>query len=115
MATRQDQEGGSRLWRGMRHLIFGEDSEPTLREEIEEAIDEAEESRPVAGDLSPTERQMLRNLLHFGERTAGDICVTRGDIVAVPSTIALFPSDSTTFAERETGPSVGVGRNSLMA
>src|SRR5947209_4762974 len=89
MATRQDQEGGSRLWRGMRHLIFGEDSEPTLREEIEEAIDEAEESRPVAGDLSPTERQMLRNLLHFGEQTAGDICVTRGDIIAVPSDIAF--------------------------
>jgi CBS domain containing-hemolysin-like protein len=88
MATRQD-DGRSRLWRGMRHLIFGEDSEPTLREEIEEAIDEAEESRPVAGDLSPTERQMLRNLLHFGEETAGDICVTRGDIMAVPSDISF--------------------------
>ena len=46
MATRHDDDGGSRLWRGMRHLIFGEDSEPTLRDEIEEAIDEAEESRP---------------------------------------------------------------------
>jgi len=88
MATRQD-EGGSRLWRGMRHLIFGEDSEPTLREEIEEAIDEHDEARPVAGDLSPTERQMLRNLLHFGEQTAGDICVTRGDIIAIPSTISF--------------------------
>jgi CBS domain containing-hemolysin-like protein len=86
MATRHEQEGGSRLWRGMRALIFG-DSEPTLREEIEEAIDEAEDSRPVAGDLSPTERQMLRNLLHFGERTAGDIAVTRGDMMAVPSRI----------------------------
>jgi CBS domain containing-hemolysin-like protein len=73
----------------MRHLIFGEDSEPTLREEIEDAIDEAEESRPVAGDLSPTERQMLRNLLHFGEETAGDIAVTRGDIIAVPSDISF--------------------------
>jgi CBS domain containing-hemolysin-like protein len=88
MATRQD-DGRSRLWRGMRHLIFGDDSEPTLREEIEDAIDEAEESRPVAGDLSPTERQMLRNLLHFGEETAGDICVTRGDIIAVPSDISF--------------------------
>jgi CBS domain containing-hemolysin-like protein len=88
MATRQD-DGGSRLWRGMRHLIFGEDSEPTLREEIEEAIDEAEDARPVAGDLSPAERQMLRNLLHFGEQTAGDICVTRGDIMAVPSDISF--------------------------
>jgi CBS domain containing-hemolysin-like protein len=88
MATRHD-EGGSRLWRGMRHLIFGEESEPSLREEIEDAIDEAEESRPVAGDLSPTERQMLRNLLHFGEQTAGEIAVTRGDIIAVPSYISF--------------------------
>ena len=89
MATRNDEAGGSRLWRGMRHLIFGEDSEPTLRSEIEEAIDEAEDARPVAGDLSPAERQMLRNLLHFGEQTAGDICVTRGDIIAVPSDISF--------------------------
>jgi CBS domain containing-hemolysin-like protein len=89
MATRNDEAGGSRLWRGMRHLIFGEDSEPTLREEIEDAIDEAEDSRPVAGDLSPSERQMLRNLLHFGEQTAGDICVTRGDIMSVQSDISF--------------------------
>src|SRR5690349_10728519 len=92
MATRHDQEGGNRLWRGMRALIFGEDNEPTLREEIEEAIDEAEESqggRPVAGDLSPAERQMLRNLLHFGERTAGEIAVTRGDIMSVSSNISF--------------------------
>ena len=88
MATRHD-EGGSRLWRGMRSLLFGEDSEQTLRDEIEEAIDEAEDQRPVAGDLTPTERQMLRNLLHFGERTAGDICVTRGDIVSVPATVTF--------------------------
>ena len=87
MATRQD-ESGSRLWRGMRSLLFGE-GEQTLRDEIEEAIDEAEDQRPVAGDLTPTERQMLRNLLHFGERTAGDICVTRGDIIAVPSRISF--------------------------
>jgi CBS domain containing-hemolysin-like protein len=88
MATRQD-DSGSRLWRGIQHLIFGEDAEPTLREEIEDAIDEAEESRPIAGDLTQSERQMLRNLLHFGEQTAGDICVTRGDIVAVPGDISF--------------------------
>ena len=88
MATRHE-EGGSRLWRGMRSLLFGEDSEQSLRDEIEEAIDEAEESRPVAGDLTPAERQMLRNLLHFGELTAGDIAVTRGDIIAVPQTIGF--------------------------
>jgi len=100
MATRGD-EGGSPLWRSMRHLIFGEESEPTLREEIEEAIDEAEESsasHPIAGDLGATERQMLRNLLHFGEETAGDICVTRGDIIAVPRDIS-FEALVRAFAE----------------
>ena len=99
MATRND-EGGSRIWRGMRSLIFGEDSEQTLRDEIEEAIDEAEDERPIAGDLTPTERQMLRNLLHFGEQTAGDICVTRGDIMAVPSTIS-FEDLVRAFADAE--------------
>jgi CBS domain containing-hemolysin-like protein len=99
MATNND-DTGSRLWRGMRALIWGEDSEQTLREEIEEAIDEAEESHPVAGDLTPVERQMLRNLLHFGDETAGDICVTRGDIVAVPQSIA-FDDLVKAFAEAE--------------
>jgi CBS domain containing-hemolysin-like protein len=100
MATRQDDDGGSRIWRGIQHLIFGDEAEQTLRDEIEEAIDEAEESRPVAGDLTPPERQMLRNLLHFGERTAGDICVTRGDTIAVPSDIG-FDELVRAFADAE--------------
>jgi CBS domain containing-hemolysin-like protein len=83
----------------MRSLIFGE-GETTLREEIEEAIDEADEQLQVAGDLTPVERQMLRNLLHFGNETAGDICVTRGDIVSVPSTIS-FDELVKAFAEAE--------------
>ena len=99
MATRND-DTGSRLWRGMRALLFGDDGETTLREEIEDAIDEAEETRPIAGDLTPVERQMLRNLLHFGDETAGDICVTRGDIVSVPSTIS-FDDLVKAFAEAE--------------
>ena len=32
---------------------------------------------------------MLRNLLQFGDQTAGDIAVTRGDIIAVPSDISF--------------------------
>lgn len=99
MATSND-DTGSRIWRGMRALIFGDEGETTLREEIEEAIDEAEDSRPVAGDLTPIERQMLRNLLHFGDETAGDICVTRGEIIAVPATIA-FDDLVQAFAEAE--------------
>jgi CBS domain containing-hemolysin-like protein len=32
---------------------------------------------------------MLRNMLHFGEKTAGDIAVPRSDIIAVDATIAF--------------------------
>jgi len=87
MASQPDT--GSRLWRGLRSLMFGEDSEPTLRHQIEEAIDEAEDEQPKKGDLSPLERQMLKNLLHFGDRTAGDICVTRGEILSAPRTSTM--------------------------
>ena len=97
MATNPD-EGPSRLWRGMRALIFGDDGETTMRDQIEEAIDDAEGERPITGDLSPHERQMLRNLLHFGDRTAGEVAVTRGDIIAVPDTIA-FDDLAAAFAD----------------
>ena len=82
-------DSSGRLWRGLRALLFGEDSEPTLRDQIEEAIEEHEGEAPTKGDLSPIERLMLRNLLHFGERTAGDVGVPRADIVAVPETISF--------------------------
>ena len=82
-------EGGHSFWRGLRTFLFGEESEATLREEIEEAIESHEGEPPAVGDLSPIERQMLRNLLHFGESTVADIAVTRGDIIAVASDISF--------------------------
>ena len=91
-------ENGSRLWRGMRALLFGDDGETSLRDQIEEAIDDAEGEEPVTGDLSPHERQMLRNLLHFSDRTAGEVAVTRGDIIAIPSTMS-FENLVRAFAE----------------
>jgi len=100
MATRNDDDGGSRLWRGMRSLLFGEDHEATLRDQIEEAIDDAEDEPIKRGDLSPTERQMLRNLLHFGDRTVGEVAVTRGDIVSVRSSVT-FEELIAAFAEAE--------------
>lgn len=65
--------------------------EPSLRDQIEDAIEEAEEDgeAPASGDLSAIEREMLRNLLHFGERTVGDVAVPRSDIIAVPTTISF--------------------------
>jgi CBS domain containing-hemolysin-like protein len=77
--------GEQSIWRGLRGLIFGDQAEETLRHEIEEAIDrhEGDPGPDAKGDLSPLERQMVRNLLHFGERDAGDVGVPRADIVAV--------------------------------
>jgi CBS domain containing-hemolysin-like protein len=80
---------GRSVWRGLRSFLFGDDSEATLRHQIEEVIESHEGEQPLVGDLSPVERQMLRNLLHFGESTVADIAVTRGDIIAVPSTTSF--------------------------
>ncbi len=99
-AHADDGSGDSRsVWRSLRTLLFGSGEEPTLRDQIEEAIEEREGDAPAAGDLSPVERQMLRNLLHFGERTVGEIAVPRGDIVAVPASTS-FSELVAAFAEQ---------------
>jgi magnesium and cobalt transporter len=91
-------DGGGRLWTGLRNMLFGADSEPTLRDQIEEAIEEHEGEPAEAGDLTPIERQMVRNLLHFGERTVGDVAVPRADIIAAPDS-ASFDELVAIFAE----------------
>jgi CBS domain containing-hemolysin-like protein len=69
----------------------------SLREQLEEAIDEhedengsatAEDGSGARGDLSRVERQMLRNLLHFSEHDADDVAVPRGEIIAVDAAIS---------------------------
>ena len=89
---------GRSFWSGLRTLLFGNEGETTLRDEIEEMIESHEGEVPAVGDLTPVERQMLRNLLHFGERTAGDVGVPRGEIIAVPKTIG-FEELVAAFAE----------------
>ena len=78
-------DGHDSIWRGVKALIFGAAPEDTLRDQLEEAIDrhEGDPAPDAKGDLSPLERTMVRNLLHFGERDAGDVGVPRADIVAV--------------------------------
>ncbi|MCH4151969.1 MAG: hemolysin family protein [Sphingobium sp.] len=97
------QNDGGSLWRGIKSLLFGNDADHTLRQELEDAIDEYDEEageeapdRGTKGDLSPLERQMLRNLLHFSEHTVDDIAVPRADIIAIEESasfadlVALF-------------------------
>ena len=86
----------SRAWRSLRLLITGQDHEPSLRESLEEAIDDHDDDGSGQGDLSAVERAMLKNMLHFGERQAGDIGVPRSDMVVFdvdagfPALVAMF-------------------------
>ena len=73
------------LWGAIRGL-FEDQSDNSLRAQLEEAIAEHEgDSAPaMRGDLSPVEVTMLRNLLHFSEHDADDVAIPRGQIIAVP-------------------------------
>lgn len=76
------------LWRALRKFFDRGDSDQSLRAQLEEAIDEHEDDArdsAATGDLSPLERQMLRNLLHFSETDADDVAIPRGEIVAIPA------------------------------
>ena len=103
-STRSEEDSRSGLWAGIRTLLFGGNSEPSLREQIEGAIDEAEEEgaerrgSSIVGDLSPIERKMLRNLLHFGEQTVDDVAVPRGEIIAIAES-ASFEEIVAIFAD----------------
>lgn len=83
-----DADSKRGLWNAIRKF-FNEEDEPSLRAQIEEAIDEhvdeqaAGDEPPVAGDLSPVELTMLRNLLHFSEHDADDVAIPRSEIIAV--------------------------------
>lgn len=98
-----DSTGG--LWPAIRKFFDPEGGERSLRAQLEDAIDEHEgengeqqPSEPGKGDLSPVERQMLRNLLHFSEHDADDIAVPRGEIIAVKAN-ADWAELVATFAE----------------
>ena len=90
------------LWRLIRDLFGRGEGDQSLRAQLEEAIDEHEgeaaEAGTLSGDLSPLERQMLRNLLHFSEHDADDVAIPRSEIVAVPAA-ASFADLVAAFAE----------------
>ncbi|MCK9540699.1 MAG: hemolysin family protein [Novosphingobium sp.] len=91
------------LWRAIRRFFDRGDGEQSLRAQIEEVIDEHEDEESggggqAAGDLSPIERQMLRNLLHFSEHDADDVAIPRGEIIAIPAT-ATWEEVIAAFAE----------------
>mgnify|MGYP002079072671 CR=1 FL=1 len=88
------------FWRALRRMLGLGEHEHSLRAQLEEAIDEHEgdPGEAAAGDLSPIERQMLRNLLHFSEKDADDVAIPRGQIIAVPAS-ASWEEVIASFAE----------------
>ena len=60
-------------------------SAPSIREDIEDALAESD----VAAELSPRERDMLKNVLGLRAKRVQDVMVPRADIVAVPIDISL--------------------------
>ena len=86
--TQSDDDDGGQIWRKIKS-IFRKEQEPSLREQIEEAITEHEQEEFEGtvdlsdGDLLPIERLMLRNLLEFSDHNVDDIMVPRSDMIAV--------------------------------
>ncbi len=83
----KEEDEPPRIWRSLKALLFGDDEDNSLRAQLEEVIDEHEsENGPdesTDSDLSPVEREMLRNLLHFSDNRVDDIAVPRADIIAI--------------------------------
>ncbi len=70
----------------LRGLFRGKNGDSTLRETIEEIIEEIEEGESEDSNAAPItddERVMLANLLKLRNQTAYDVMVPRADIVAV--------------------------------
>jgi len=98
-----DPDSRRTLWRAVRRFFERDDGEQSLRAALEEVIDEHEEEDTAhgtapAGDLSPIERQMVRNLLHFSEHDADDVAVPRSEITAIAAS-ASWEEVVASFAE----------------
>ena len=79
-AADTDDDKTPSLLRRLTLMLRGDDAAASMRETLEEAIEEADRQSP---GLSDQERIMLANLLKFGELRVKDVMVPRADIVAV--------------------------------
>ena len=77
---------GLRNW--LRSLRRGRNGEASLRDAIEELIEESE-GEPDAALIGRDESSLLLNILKLGDLTAYDIMVPRADIIAVAVDIEL--------------------------
>ena len=69
------------------HALTGQDaSSASIRESLEEVIEESERESPA---ISAQERVMLGNLLRFGDLRLSDVMVPRAEIIAVDESFSL--------------------------
>jgi CBS domain containing-hemolysin-like protein len=82
-ADRAREPGDSLIERIMVRL--GLKAPPSIRHDLEDALEET----ATAGEFSPHERAMLKNVLRLRQKRIDDVMVPRADIVAVSEDIAL--------------------------
>ena len=90
-SSRQHRGESASVFKGLKSWLRAfrrhRNGEPSLRETIEEIIEESETEvdKPITDD----ESTLLRNILQLRNLTAYDVMVPRGDIVAVPADVSL--------------------------
>jgi len=86
MSENRPENGGPSFWSRLLQVLRGRGSEDTLRESIEELLQDHPETESPAGSA---ERALLRNVLDVGDLRVGEIRLPRADIVAVADDIAF--------------------------
>src|SRR5262245_61458551 len=90
-SSRQHRGESASVFKGLKSWLRAfrrnRNGEPSLRETIEEIIEESETE--VDEPITEDESTLLRNILQLRNLTAYDVMVPRGDIVAVPADVSL--------------------------
>lgn len=87
--TRRETREGRDSWLDRLKLALGLKAPPSIRDDLEEALEESEEK--ATDDFTQEEKRILRNLLTARDVRVQDVMVPRGSIVGV--------SDDATFGE----------------
>jgi CBS domain containing-hemolysin-like protein len=85
-ATPSNDDDRPSLLKRISTFMRGGDTAAQMRESLEEVIEESERH---TAELSAPERQMLANLLKFGELRVSDVMIPRADIVAADENTSL--------------------------
>ncbi len=86
MSDASSTEGPQTFLKWLADLLKGDSAHNSMRESLEEVIQETDRESPA---LSAQERTMLANLLTFGELKVSDVMVPRADIIAVDELMPL--------------------------